>query len=236
MVSVKGCHMVGSVPLPDTETVLRRFCQNLPNRLRRVTDGETGSRNYFTFWQSWNVFAKSPLTLAEFINNEQIQRDDFTPEEMEEGIAKLKAARPLSTGYDTVAMESYQVFKNLRDQGVIDKRTRFQVSLPTPANVLAPFVQFAFQPAAEPIYEEALYQAMRKIQDEIPHENLAIQIDLAVDTAFWEGIPIYKPWWQGEVQPYIVKYIARMMDQVDADVEVGIHNCYGTFPCPLFTP
>ena len=68
-----------------------------------------------------------------------------------------------------------------------------------------PFVQRAFGKAVEPIYEERLFHAMRVMQDQIPHADLAIQIDIAGDTAAWEalnpdidiantGMAWFRPW------------------------------------------
>jgi hypothetical protein len=69
---------------------------------------------------------------------------------------------------------------------------------------------------------------MRNIQNNIPAEDLAIQLDLALDTAFWEG-QYLTPWFAGEhdVKEYTVEYILRMIEHVDQDVDLGIHNCYG---------
>lgn len=108
--------------------------------------------------------------------------------------------------------------------------------------MILPFVQRAFQPKLEPIYEAALFRAMRTIQDEIPHEDLALQVDVAADTAFWEatisetkkansGLEWFQPWWSysspEEVKQYQTDYLVRWFAQVDQDVEVGMHNCYG---------
>ena len=40
MAPVLGCHLVGSVPLPDAETVFRECLAALPGRLKRIPDGE----------------------------------------------------------------------------------------------------------------------------------------------------------------------------------------------------
>lgn len=70
-------------------------------------------------------------------------------------------------------------------------------------------------------------------------QDLSIQIDLAVDTMFWENLEMYRPWFYHndrelvERKQYIVDYIVRMVSQVDKDVEVGIHNCYGKKPRAL---
>ena len=231
MAPVKGCHLVGSVCLPDTEAVFRQCCEAMPNRLKRIPDGETGVRSFFTYFQI-AFFQAVPEMMTEFVNNAAIEMEERTPEQVAEGVEKLRKANP-STHYEDSAIESYGLFKKLRDEGVIPKGTRFQVCLPGIANVIMVFVQKPFQAAVEPVYEEALFRAMRNIQDTIPHEDLAIQIDLAGDTALWENIDFYKPWFYQDDKDldkrrqYLVDYAVRMMSQVDKDVELGIHNCYG---------
>lgn len=95
------------------------------------------------------------------------------------------------------------------------------------ASVIGPFVEKAFQPKAYPIYEAALFRALGRLQDEIPHGDLSIQLDLAVDTAYWEG-QYLTPWFDPKAaKDHVMEYLLRMIDQIDQDVELGIHNCYG---------
>jgi hypothetical protein len=68
---------------------------------------------------------------------------------------------------------------------------------------------------------------MRNLQDAIRAEELSVQIDLAVDTAFWEGA--YEQPWFEDVKAETLRCILRMIEQVDEDVELGLHNCYGEF-------
>lgn len=231
MPQVVGCHMVGSVPLPDTETVLRTCTAAQPNRLKRIPDGETGFRNFFTFWQA-ETFKASPELITKFTaNNLPIPPSEFSQEQVDEHVDKLKSAGPLETNYDNVAIQSYQVFERLKDEGVVPLNTRFQVSIATAPNTLTPFVQFPFQAKVEPLYQDALDRAIRNIQEHIPHDQLAIELDLAVETAFWEGHSIFQPWYgngdMGEVKKHIVENVVHTMNLVDKDVEVGLHNCYG---------
>ena len=239
MPTVKGCHLIGSVPLPNTDAALRQCNAGMPHRLKRIPDGETDARNWFTFFQS-RVFEPAPEMSTVFRMNSKIDKIDYSEAEVDEGVQKLKDAGPVKTGYDDVAIESYQTFKSLKEQGVLDRRVRFQASIPTTPNVLSPFVQAAFQAKVEPIYEEGLFGAIRRLQNEIPLGELAIQIDLAVDTAFWEGVEMYKPWFgdgnMEKVKEYIVNYIVRMIGQVDEHVEVGLHNCYGELLCTCRRP
>ena len=44
-------HFNGSVNLPDAETVMREISSRIPNGVRRMTDGETGDRNYWISFQ-----------------------------------------------------------------------------------------------------------------------------------------------------------------------------------------
>ena len=183
-------------------------------------------------WQSL-LFQASPDLCTKFEYNRPVASGEFTEEQIEAGVQKLKNAGPLETGYDKVAIESYATFKRLKEEDVVPSATRFQVSIATPPNTLTPFVQRPFQAKVEPLYQDALYRNMRTLQDSIPHKELAIQIDLAVDTAFWEA-NMFVPWFgdgdQEKVKGYIVDYILRMIGQVEQDVEVGLHNCYGVFP------
>lgn len=238
MASIRGCHLVGSVPLADTETVFRKCLEAIPSRLKRIPDGETGSRHYFTAFQA-PLFSAYPRMMVDYEYNTPVDNKPFTPEEVDEGMAVLEKAG-INTGYDDAAIESYAVFRKLKDEGVIPSGVRFQVCFPTPTNTIVPFVQRAFLPRVEILYEQALLRAMRKVQDEIPHEDLAIQIDLAADTAFWEasitdpkdikedsGLSWFRPWWDGDVKERCLSHIIHMAEVVAQDVELGIHNCYG---------
>ncbi|KAF2172512.1 hypothetical protein M409DRAFT_63175 [Zasmidium cellare ATCC 36951] len=226
MATIKGVHLIGSIQAPDAESAMRRVCTGLPGRLKRVPDGETGSRNYFTLWQYY-LFKVAPQMMVSFEDNTESAKRVFTDEEVDEGIEQLKKAG-IETGYDDAAIESYAVFKRLRDEGVIPQGVKFQVGIPSVASVVSVFVEAAFQPKVYPIYEEALFRALRVLQDKIPHEDLAIQLDLAVDTAFWEGAYL-TPWFKDKfnVKDYVTEYLLRMIEHVDQDVELGIHNCYG---------
>ena len=73
----------------------------------------------------------------------------------------------LRTGYEDHAISSYQEFCRLREDGIIPKGVRFQVSLPTPLNVVACGVHSKYQVEVEPKYEAALLRALGRIQDAI---------------------------------------------------------------------
>ena len=211
-------HFVGSIPLPDTSSVLHCITEALPGRICRLPDGETGDRNYFVFCQD-TVFFISPFIMPE--------------RELAKMKYELKAEdssneiRLSDTRYDEAALASYQIFRNLRNEGVIEPNTRFQVSLPTPVNVVPKFVLPQYHQQVEPMYESLLIKALENIQDQIPASDLAIQWDCAVEFAMLEevGKP-FTPWFS-PVKEEIVKRLLKLSAQVKAGVELGFHLCYG---------
>lgn len=228
---VRGCHLVGSVCLPDTEAVFRECTAAMPGRLKRIPDGETGVRYYFTHWQR-QFFQAAPEMLLPLEREYKLDAPPpLSPEQVSASIKRLQGAAP-KTGYDDAAIESYQKFVTLRREGALQKGVRFQVCLPSYFNI-GHWMVPEFRGEGSAIYEEALLRDMCALQDAIPHEDLAIQIDLAVDTAIWIGYEHTPPWFHeqpGELEQrrqYMIDHTVRMISLIDPDVEVGIHNCYG---------
>lgn len=174
----------------------------------------------------------APEMVPDFKMNSALESKQYSPGEVKEAIAKIKDS-PRETGYNEFAIASYGTFKKLRDEGTIPKATKFQVSIPTHINAILGFAQPAFQPDVEPLYKESLFRAMRNTQESILHENLALQIDIASEYIFLENIQMYRPWFYNEDKDfdkrkeYIYDYIIEQIGQVDQDVELGLHNCYG---------
>jgi hypothetical protein len=140
--------------------------------------------------------------------------------EVQSNIARLQNLS-ISTAYDDEALASYAIFKRLKAEGVIPANIKFQVSLPTSANVVIALYH-QYRAVGFKVYEAALFRAMRRIQDDIPAEDLSIQINLAVDLGFWEGA-YEKPWFENPREE-TVNYIIRIIAQVDEGVELGLHN------------
>lgn len=218
--SISQVHFVGSVCLPDTESTMRYLATSFrPNELKTIPDGEPKERRDFIIFQL-GVFSKIPHVIQ--ISDAPPQVDYEVPPGPDAPPIHLQ---PL--GYDDFALESYATFCRLRDEGTVSPGTRFQVSLPTPVNVLGNLIRPAWRAALEPVYTAALLRALRRIQDSIPHEDLAIQWDMAGEIAFLEGAALDPPWFQGPMQDELVARAARMFDAVDRQVPVGAHLCYG---------
>src|ERR1700733_8988724 len=208
-----GVHLIGSVPLDDTATVFRTLCSSLPGRLRSIPDGETGERFYFVWFQH-KLF---PEEMVRNLMAGKGPRTDIPDDEIQSTLGKLSL--PIRTGYDDVALASYATFCAMRDEGVIPKGVKFQVSLPTPVNVLT-VLEPPYSARVEPMYEEALLSSLKRIQAEIPAHDLAVQIDCAVEFGMLEGV-FFQSWWEGDVKDGVVERILRFAAAVDEGVELG---------------
>lgn len=79
-------------------------------------------------------------------------------------------------------------------------------------------------PAVAPSYERALFADLDKALARLPHQRIAAQWDVAVEFGALEGalgpkVPLE------QITPGLV----RCIDQVPADVPVGMHLCYGDY-------
>ena len=127
-------------------------------------------------------------------------------------------------GYAAAAINSYDDFKRARSDGQIPSGTRFQVSLPTPIAVVMTFTEPDAIQHIWPIYEKRLNEEVAEIAAAIPHRDLAIQWDIAAEICFVLENPEMVKVISMEV---LVASIARASEHVPAEVELGLHLCYG---------
>ncbi|KAI9708793.1 MAG: hypothetical protein M1820_003748 [Bogoriella megaspora] len=217
-------HLVGSVPLETTEEVFIHSLKELAGLINYLPDGETGERDEFVSWQS-QVFP-SEILYSPFMPPEAQPKPDPNFD--------LHLSHIKSTGYHKAALASYQTFLKIRSNGTIPKDIRFQVSLPTPLNPVACWVDSAHLAKAESLYETRMLESLTAIQQGIPAHDLAIQWDMAVEPAHMEhsygrsrpDFAILKPWYS-PVDAGIAASAARLAKEVNQDVKIGFHLCYG---------
>ena len=228
MASVRGAHLVGSLTYPDAESAMIAAAENLGGLLRRIPDGEPGDRVH------WIMFQPDVLARAEGIERVgdepiMIGHLDGRPLRIADGVDAADIRLP-ELGYARAAAESYEVFTRLRAEGVIAPGTRFQVALPTPTAVIGAFFTGEDRQAIEPVYRDLVYRELDGVLAAVPHHDLAIQWDCAVEFAVIETHAYpggSTPWWPGDVWQGLVDRAADAIDRVPLDVEVGVHLCYG---------
>ena len=220
MPEAKGAHLVGSVPLEDSDEVFEVSGCLLGRHLRRMSDGETGNRSDWIRWQH-RVFMECPQLEPKLSKDDDYRKvslikikDNCSPEDIE--LPDL--------GYSTVAIKSWQQFQRAKAAGNVPDHCRFQVSLPTPLAPIQFYVTRSDQAALEPVYERKLLAELATILDAIPHNELAIQWDTAVEFAVLENV---LPTFMNDPEAQILERLLRLGNSVPHGAELGYHLCYG---------
>lgn len=222
-----GIHFVGSIPLPDAETVFRTVSAAAGRYLKRLPDGETGIRKtWIRFLQ--DVLAANPAieVAADVAPFRFVQWDGKLIRE----IPRLRlrpgvALDPFETGYADMAIESWAVFERLQREGVIPLRTKFQISLPTPIaptyNNMVPSDRAGLLPALT----QHFIGEVDKIAAALPHDRIAIQWDVCQEVLAWEGYYEQGP---VDVRTETVDVLRTIGDAVPRGIDLGYHLCYGS--------
>ena len=222
-------HFVGSLPLPDSETVFRALSKAVGPYLIRLPDGETGIR------KSWIRFLQDVLagnSAIEFAKDippfKFVQWDGKLVREIPRLRVKPGAAidpTTFETGYADMAIESWQVFERLQKAGEIPAGVKFQISIPTPvAPTYNNMVPSDRQKLLPPLTQHLLGE-VTKIAKALPNDRIAIQWDVCQEVLAWEGY--YDP---GPVdfRTETIGVLTRIGDGVPAGIELGYHLCYGS--------
>ncbi len=219
----QGVHLVGSVPLQDAEEVFRVSCATLDSRLRRIPDGETGVRRNWIGWQIAFLAASSQVEVIPPDPNAYAVRPTI---QLRAGVSPDEISFE-NLGYADAALASHQVYSRLKQDGTIPANTRFQVSLPTPLAPVTVFFSPQEQAVVEPSYERSMLHELGRITGAIPHDELAVQWDVAVEFGIMEGaFPSFLSG-HADIIEQLVDRLIRLGNAVPADVELGYHLCYG---------
>jgi hypothetical protein len=221
-----GVHLVGSLAFDSAEEVFRTASEILGDRLRRIPDGETGPRST---WVGWQYSTLSTVEGLEAV--QRAQETQGTPVEFRPRAGVDPRGIDLgSLGYAREARNSYAVFRQLKAQGVIPARMRFQVALPTPFAGTQVWVERGSRDALTPAYDRAMRTALEEVVESIPADELAIQWDVCLEVGFWDrpyfnfldGDPMDEA-----TQTRVLGNLGALGDLVPTGVELGYHLCYG---------
>jgi hypothetical protein len=222
-------HFVGSIPLPDSETVFRTLSAAAGPYLLRVPDGETGIRKtWIRFLQG--VLAENPaIEVAHDVPPFKfVQWDGKLIREIPRLRVKPGAVpdpATFDTGYAAMAIQSWGVFERLQRQGVLPATVKYQVSLPTPIAPVYNNMVPADRPLLLPPLTRHLLGEVASIAAAVPHDRLALQWDVCQEVLAWEGY--YEP---GPVdfRDETLGVLIEIGEGVPAAVELGYHLCYGS--------
>jgi hypothetical protein len=222
-------HLIGSIPLDNSEQVFRRLADELGPFLRCLPDGETGERSRWVYFQRQMLQEHPAMEIDPTVPPYKfVQWDGKVVREIEQlrfrpDVDPTTVA--FETGYDKAALASYETFKRLRADGAIPRHVRFQVCLATPQ---ASGYLYVSRPARETyfaVYERALTTALAKITKAIPAADLTIQWDVCQEVLVFENYFENRP---TSYKKQIFDMLGRLGDAVPQEVEMGYHLCYGS--------
>lgn len=220
-------HFNGSVNLPDARTVMQEISSRIPTGIRRMTDGETGERNYWIHFQIQKFLAMPEFESVQVVKAYETEGEapDMHQLRLADGASADTIDWP-NLGYADAYAESFEVFDKLQKDGIIPAGVRFQVQYPTPLASVGGTIVPEDMPAVVAAYERALFADLDNLLERLPHDRCAVQWDVAVEFGLLEGAM-----GPGSAMPmeHITPALIRCVDQVPADVPVGLHLCYGDY-------
>lgn len=211
-------HFNGGVNLPDTASVLRALAERVPHGVRRLPDGETGERAGWIGHQLPRLLATPGL--EEEAGAEPVPDDPYSrgpTARLVDGVDP-EAIVWADLGYAAEYAASYATFTRLRVEGVVPSGVRFQVEYPTPlavSNLFGP----ADKDRLTPSYERALLADLDRLLGGVPHGDIAVQWDAAVETVTIE--------WAPHALDATAGQLAALLDRLPPAVPGGVHLCYG---------
>jgi methionine synthase II (cobalamin-independent) len=222
-------HFVGSIPLPDSETVFRTLSKATGPHLTRLPDGETGIR------KSWIRFLQDVLAGSSAVE----VATDLPPFKFTQWDGKVIREIPrlrvkpgatidpaaFDTGYAAMAIESWKVFERMQKAGEIPAGVKFQISIPTPIaptyNNMIPQDRQKMLAALVPHF----LGEVQKIAKAMPNDRIAIQWDVCQEVLAWEGYYDKGP---VDFKTETVDVLRKIGDGVPEPIELGYHLCYGS--------
>lgn len=224
----RNVHLIGSVPMADPRTVFETVSAALGPYLRYLPDGETGERGDWITWLE-PIFADNP---ALELSPEGFQLHALARKNRRYRLKPGYTVADLRFGnlfYGDIAQRSYAVFAELKRAGKIPAQVKFQVDLVPAHSVIWLFLDDALHAAVDPIYNAAVMREIDKIAAAIPHDQLAIQFDVA--SAVFARLE------RGQASPYgatkdamqeaFANILIALGDHVPADIDLLYHLCYG---------
>ena len=227
--------LVGSLPADSAESAFRAGAELFGDMVSVLPDGETGPRAAWVGYERERLVRPHPdiETVAVTESPTGIPRHAYeTPIfKIRPGVTRLHWD---SWPRIDDAIESYRLFRRLREEGAIPSRLRFQVCLPFPSSALNGFkADFAADyPIASRAFEDLVERELHRLTAEIPPDELAIQWDVCYEVLDLEGVIA---WTSGDAWERFAGPVERLTRHIPEETLVGYHLCYGTFPeWPMF--
>jgi hypothetical protein len=215
-------HLIGSIPLKDARAVFATVSRELGPRLPRLPDGETGERSHWLGWIE-PVFSNHPAFEPTGQSSRVHANSDPRPHRIRRPFAQdIRFATCIADA----AIDSPR-FRRAEDAAQSSRCRAGEHA--NPVSVVHRFVVDEDQAVTVTAYEQAMLAEIGKLAASIPHDQLAIQFDIAQH--------VFKPLETGEANRFgqsreemLTSYAAgavRWGNAVPPRVELLYHLCYG---------
>ncbi len=224
--------LVGSLPASSTEEALHAGGELFGDLTFALPDGETGLRSLWVAYDHLTLLDPNPQITV-------IKPSARPPHHVAETTVLGLDDEVKEIHFDTWpriddAIASYEVFRALRDEGVIPSHLRFQIGIPFRTSTLIGFkANFARDfPIAARAWEDLVTREIKRLISAIPPGDLAIQWDVCWEVLDLEGV---LSWTAGDAWQRFAEPVSRVTRLIPEETLVGYHLCYGTFPAwPMY--
>jgi hypothetical protein len=227
--------LTGSVPREPASAVFRLAEEYLRPHTLRLPDGEQGG------WGAGSVARSNehpqlqpgPRARMTTAGTPFGRFPELTMLRLADGIASDDFSFPRA-GVAELKLDSYRQFRDLKAAGEIPPHIRFQATIPGPGTAGGTL----YMPLDVGVRAVGRAQAeeIERLVDEIPHDELTIQLDLAVEVEAVElqrrpdafDMPIFNVMFEGWGDwrfEDMVEEVVRVARAVPNDVELGFHLC-----------
>ena len=243
--------LVGSMAVPSdsVDEALQIGAKALGDRLFALPDGEVGLR-------SWWIAGLGQLTFSRHPDLDEGPESSGSPQPLgtfgvysvKKGVTRVDLEGYLP--YAQAAIDSYAIFRKLKDSKELPEDVRFQVALPTPFAAIMPFFQDTSDwPEMNAAWMRAVHADIARILEVIPAHELMIQWDYCTEVcdivgtvsgrreleAFLSWIPDDTA--AGKCATHTApEYLRPLAEGIPDQVKFGYHICLGTFPQFPITP
>lgn len=233
--------LVGSLPFDDSETAIGQAAAALRGHVTALPDGEIGPRTSWVGMLAQLVFAPHPdVEVTRAPETLEQPSEDERSDEGNEGFITFRVRPGADPRFDDLqygrfAVESYGIFRRLKQEGVIEPHVRFQVGLPAPGSAVNAFFEDPDDwPRLHRAYLDGLKREVDRILQAVPAGELALQFDNA-----WEVVDLatgdrqYFRFWPQRTPEEKFEEHTRSLDDLARlapdEALLGYHWCYGTW-------
>ena len=239
--------LVGSIPFDTPEEVFASFGAPLGKYLSAMPDGEVGPRRHWISRVHYQVLAAHPeleVVQQPAPDENGVERQhprnaaDAWWFKVKDGVKQVRFGDPgWRLGYARDAVNSYFVFRTMKEKGVLAPHLRFQVSIPMVNSVLPPriFPNRDDLDRIRPGYEAATRAEIATIVEKIPAQRTRDPVGL-LDRGSGR-LRRHTGLSAGRRDRAQSDRSAQSLAPIPREVALGYHFCFGTLGgWPRFEP